>query len=97
MTGDILAIVEKIRSTGFSFAPAKLFRAFLSPSALAQWPSFAASWDDLGLDTYRADGGRYRRRCFAAFAVLAGFGIDELLVFMLIRLNETRSELDAAG
>jgi hypothetical protein len=30
---------------------------------------FAASWDDLGLDTYMADGGRYRRRRFAAFAV----------------------------
>lgn len=69
MTGDILAIVEKIRSTGFSFAPAELFRAFLTPSALAEWPPFAASWDDLGLDTYMADGGRYRRRRFAAFAV----------------------------
>ena len=66
---DILAIVEKIRSTGFCFAPADLFRAFLTPSALAEWPSFAASWDDLGLDTYMADGGRYRRRRFAAFAV----------------------------
>lgn len=69
VTGDILAIVEKIRSTGFSFAPAELFRAFLTPSALAEWPSFAASWDDLGLDTYMADGGRNRRRRFAAFAV----------------------------
>ena len=64
-----MAIVEKIRSTGFSFAPANLIRAFLTPSALAEWPSFAASWDDLGLDTYMADGGRYRRRRFAAFAV----------------------------
>jgi hypothetical protein len=72
MNGDISAIVEKIRSTGFSFAPAELFRAFLSPSALAEWPSFAASWDDLGLDTYMADGGRYRRRRFAAFAVSSG-------------------------
>ena len=69
MIGDILAIVEKIRSTGFRFAPAELFRAFLTPPALAEWPFFAASWDDLGLDTHMADGGRYRRRCFAAFAV----------------------------
>ena len=69
MTGDILAIVEKVRSTGFNFAPAEQFGALLTPSALAEWPSFAASWDDLGLDTYMADGGRYRRRRVAAFAV----------------------------
>jgi hypothetical protein len=41
----------------------------LMPSALAEWPSFAASWENLGVDTYMADGGRYRRRRFAAFAV----------------------------
>ena len=28
---------------------------------------FAKSWDDLGVDTYMADGGRYRRRRFAVF------------------------------
>jgi hypothetical protein len=72
MNGDISATVEKIRSTGFSLAPAKLFRTFLTPSALAEWPSFAASWNDLGIDTYMADGGRYRRRRFAAFAVSSG-------------------------
>jgi hypothetical protein len=27
------------------------------------------SWEDLGVDTYMADSGRYRRRRFAAFAV----------------------------
>ena len=31
------------------------------------WESFAASWNDLGSDLYMADGGRYRRRCHAAF------------------------------
>jgi len=35
----------------------------------ADWSSFASSWDDLGLDLYMADGGRYRRRRFAAFRV----------------------------
>jgi hypothetical protein len=69
MTGDTVAIVQKIRSTGFSFAPAEQFRPLLTPSALAEWPSFAATWDDLGLDTYMADGGRYRRRRFVALAV----------------------------
>ena len=41
---------------------------------LADWPAFAASWDDLGLDVYMADGGRYRRRRFGVFAAAAGGG-----------------------
>ena len=57
MTGDISVIVEEVRPAGFSFVPAEQFRALLTPSALAEWPSFAASWDDLGVDTYMADGG----------------------------------------
>lgn len=36
------------------------------------WDGFAASWDDLPLDGFMADGGRYRRRRFAAFAAKAG-------------------------
>jgi hypothetical protein len=71
MSGDILVIAEAIRSAGFGFAPAAQFRALLTPAALAEWPSFAASWEDLGVDIYMADGGRYRRRRFAAFAVSA--------------------------
>ena len=31
------------------------------------WQSFTSSWGNLGLDPYMADGGRYRRRRFAAF------------------------------
>ncbi|MGH6812180.1 MAG: 2OG-Fe dioxygenase family protein [Methylocella sp.] len=68
MTGDISIIAEEIRSAGFGFAPAEQFRALLTPAALAEWPSFAAAWEDLRVDTYMADGGRYRRRRFAAFA-----------------------------
>jgi hypothetical protein len=39
---------------------------------LSDWDSFAASWSELGLDTHMADGGRYRKRRHAAFAVSAG-------------------------
>ncbi|MBA3455018.1 MAG: 2OG-Fe dioxygenase family protein, partial [Deltaproteobacteria bacterium] len=31
------------------------------------WPGFVASWDDLHLDRYMADGGKYRRRRHALF------------------------------
>jgi hypothetical protein len=44
-------------------------RELLPPAALTHWATFAASWNNLGVDTYMADGGRYRRRRFAAFAV----------------------------
>jgi hypothetical protein len=43
---------------------------------MADWPAFAASWDDLGDDTYMADGGRYRKRRHAAFGARAGEPID---------------------
>lgn len=36
------------------------------------WDSFAESWNDLPLDGFMADGGRYRRRRFAAFAAQPG-------------------------
>jgi hypothetical protein len=38
----------------------------------ADWDAFAASWGDLQLDTYMADGGRYRRRRHALYAATPG-------------------------
>jgi hypothetical protein len=61
-------LADRIRHDGFAFVPAAEMRAVLQATGLADWDSFAASWDDLGLDTYMADGGRYRRRRHAAFA-----------------------------
>ena len=55
---------------GFVFAHALEMREVLG-AGLSDWDAFAASWDDLGLDTYMADGGRYRKRRHAAFAVSA--------------------------
>ncbi|MBX3161896.1 MAG: 2OG-Fe dioxygenase family protein [Deltaproteobacteria bacterium] len=37
----------------------------------AAWEAFAASWDDLHVDTHMADGGRYRRRRHARFTAAA--------------------------
>ncbi len=54
---------------GFAFVRAPRMRAALLPVGLADWDGFAESWGDLGLDRYMADGGRYRRRRFATFAV----------------------------
>ena len=42
-------------------------RSLMQTRGVNHWSTFASSWDDLGLDVYMADGGRYRRRRFAAF------------------------------
>ena len=57
---------------GYARCPADDTRALLGPEAAADWASFADSWNDLGLDGFMADGGRYRRRRFAAFDAAPG-------------------------
>ncbi|HYE52160.1 MAG TPA: 2OG-Fe dioxygenase family protein [Azospirillaceae bacterium] len=55
---------------GFAFVEGARMRALLAAAGpLSDWDAFAASWDALGLDTHMADGGRYRRRRHAAYAV----------------------------
>lgn len=58
-----------VGARGFSFTDAATMRTLLADAGLAQWEKFAASWDDLGPDTYMADGGRYRKRRYAVFAI----------------------------
>lgn len=60
-------VAASVEHDGFAFARAPEMGAILERAGLRDWPSFAASWDDLGVDAYMADGGRYRRRRFAAF------------------------------
>ena len=65
------SILEHLRTDGFAWASAEQVRAQLPATSLNEWASFAASWNDLGVDAYMADNGRYRRRRFSAFAVSA--------------------------
>jgi hypothetical protein len=72
-TLDTEMLAQDVRAAGFAFVPAGPMRALLAAHGpLDDWDRFAASWNDLGLDTYMADGGRYRKRRHAAFAVGAG-------------------------
>jgi hypothetical protein len=69
---DLRPLSETIRTAGFAFVEAHEMRAALSrQGSLEDWRRFAASWDDLGLDIYMADGGRYRKRRFAVFGAQA--------------------------
>jgi hypothetical protein len=63
-------LAQMLASDGFAFVRGADMRALLGP--LPDWEAFAASWNDLGLDTYMADGGRYRKRRHAAFGARAG-------------------------
>ena len=64
-------IAQTVTRTGFARVRAPGMRAVLERAGLKDWAGFAASWDDLGVDTYMADGGRYRRRRFAVFRATA--------------------------
>lgn len=66
------AFGRELDSAGYAFVHAPQMRAALDANGLADFASFAASWNDLGVDTFMADGGRYRRRRFAAFAATPG-------------------------
>jgi len=57
---------------GYAFVHADVLRRVLDEAGLRDWDGFADSWNALGDDLYMADGGRYRRRRFAAFSVVAG-------------------------
>jgi len=59
---------QKLERDGFVFAPAASIRNCLAQTgALDDWNAFADSWNDLAVDTYLADYGRYRRRRHAVF------------------------------
>jgi hypothetical protein len=69
-TLDTQALADEVRADGFAFVAAREMRGVLGAHGrLSDWDAFAASWNDLGLDTYMADGGRYRKRRHAVFAV----------------------------
>jgi hypothetical protein len=66
----IESLHQTIAEDGFAFVRAGTMRRILAGCGpLSDWPRFAASWNDLGLDTYMADGGRYRRRRHATFSI----------------------------
>jgi hypothetical protein len=66
---DLASLAAPLCAQGFVHARAVEMRAILHARGLRDWDGFAASWNDLGVDAYMADGGRYRRRRHAAFSI----------------------------
>jgi hypothetical protein len=66
---NALGIRAAVERAGYAFVEASDMRAALARfGSLADWPAFAESWNDLEVDTYMGDGGRYRRRRFGVYA-----------------------------
>lgn len=64
------AIAAAVATQGYAFVAASILRARLEASgSLHDWPAFADSWNQLPVDTYMADQGRYRRRRHAVYAI----------------------------
>ncbi|UYN96383.1 MAG: 2OG-Fe dioxygenase family protein [Enhydrobacter sp.] len=61
-------IRNAVARAGYAFVEASEMRAALGRfGTLADWAAFAGSWNDLEIDTYMGDGGRYRRRRFGVW------------------------------
>ncbi len=70
-------LTERINRHGYAFVPGDSMREILSRfGALTDWRAFAASWNALELDSYMADGGRYRRRRHATYAAVPDGAIE---------------------
>ncbi|MGH8516079.1 MAG: 2OG-Fe dioxygenase family protein [Panacagrimonas sp.] len=62
--------IESIARVGFVRLPPADARALIERCGnLSDWDSFSQSWNGLPHDGYMADGGRYRRRRHATFAI----------------------------
>lgn len=67
------ALDEHLARAGYVLVAAEAMHPALAAAGpLTDWGDFAASWDALDLDTYMADGGRYRRRRHAVYAAANG-------------------------
>lgn len=70
MSGDshLEALSSAVAAEGFRFVHGDAMRGLLERCGrLTDWTPFADSWNDLGPDTYMADGGRYRKRRHAVY------------------------------
>ncbi len=66
---QIRRLIPQMDAQGFAFIRAVEMRELLDEvGAIDDWKAFAESWNDLAVDTYMADQGRYRRRRYAVYS-----------------------------
>ena len=66
------SLQSAILQDGYAFVHGRAMREIVSPfGSTSDWPDFVESWNVLEVDTYMADGGRYRRRRHAVYSATA--------------------------
>ena len=75
VAGTIISTSDDLQTTieqdGYAFVQGHVLRDLLAPfGSVDDWQAFAESWNHLELDTYMADGGRYRKRRYAVYAAM---------------------------
>lgn len=72
---DLAALRARLQRDGYAFQPAQELRERLqADDAFGDWEVFADSWDDLEVDTYLLQTGRFRRRRHAVLRYLQADG-----------------------
>jgi hypothetical protein len=72
----VVSLERSIARQGYAFLRgADMHRLLSDTGALTDWGAFAQSWEDMPVDSYMADGGRYRRRRHGVFAAAPGSAI----------------------
>ena len=65
-------LLRAFERDGYAFVQRRAMQELLAPyGSLGDWAAFAESWNHLEIDTYMADGGRYRRRRHATYSAAA--------------------------
>ena len=68
-----------LAASGYAFVRGPEMRSALESSGpLSDWATFATSWNELEIDPYLAEQGRYRRRRFAVYAIDERAAIERL-------------------
>jgi hypothetical protein len=69
LTHTFKKIADSLQHDAYCFVEHEAMKALLEQiGMLSDWSIFAESWNNLAVDTYMADHGRYRRRRHAVFA-----------------------------
>lgn len=72
---ELQVLCAHVEQAGFAFTSGQQVKTLIqaaSADAFNDWFEFEASWNDMPLDPYMADGGRYRRRRYATLSAADG-------------------------
>jgi hypothetical protein len=78
MTAPPRSVAGELASTGYAHGSIAA-ELGINAAERSAWDSFAQSWDDLPMDQYMADHGRYRLRRYGEFRCSPAAGTAELL------------------